>query len=343
MEQPVRVLPPPLLLVGALVVAVSLSGCGGHEDAPPAPAAAQGERLTVVRAAIPDMKAVPAVVASRDLGEARARIGGVLVRLDVREGDQVREGQVIGVVVDDRIGMQTAVQDALVAAAEAEAGRARADLSRIQSLFDQGIYAQARLDQSRAAYEAAAGQARAARAQRAATAELGAQGRILAPAAGQVLTADVPEGSVVTPGQSIATITAGPLVVRLEVPEAQGRLLRMGQTVEVESLAQPGVITQIYPAATAGRIVADVAAPGLDQRGVGQRLEVRLSLGERHAIAIPRRFDATRFGIDYVRTVGPGGAAVEAPVQLGVDLPDGRVEVLSGLAEGNVVVPAEAR
>ncbi|WP_296815826.1 efflux RND transporter periplasmic adaptor subunit [Brevundimonas sp.] len=332
-----------VVAVGLVFGTVALAGCGRHEDAGPAPAVAEGERLTVTRAAIPDTKAVPAVIASRDLGEARARIGGVLVRLNVREGDLVREGQLIGVVVDDRIGLQTAAQEALVAAAEAEAGRARADLSRIQALFDQGIYAQARLDQSRAAYEAAEGQARAARAQRAATAELGTQGRILAPTAGQVLTADVPEGSVVTPGQSVATITAGPLVVRLEVPEAQGRALGLGQTVEIAGLNEGGVITQIYPAATAGRVVADVAVTGLDQRGVGQRLEVRLSLGERQAIAIPRRFVATRFGIDYVRTVGPGGVAVEAPVQLGPDLPDGRVEVLSGLAEGDVVLPAEAR
>lgn len=338
-----RILPTSLMALGLAFSGAVLPGCARQETTPAPPAEAEGERLTVARSAIPDMKTVPAVTAPRDLGEARARIGGVLVRLGVREGDLVTEGQVIGVVVDDRIGMQTAAQDALVAAAEAEAGRARADLSRIQSLFDQGIYAQAGLDQARSVYEAAAGQARAARAQRAATAELGAQGRILAPAAGQVLTADVPQGSVVTPGQSIATITAGPLVVRLEVPEAQGRFLRMGQTVEVEGLAQPGVITQIYPAAAAGRIVADVAAPGLDQRGVGQRLEARLSLGERQAIAIPRRFVTTRFGIDYVRTLSPGGAAVEAPVQLGVDLPDGRVEVLSGLAVGDVVVPAEAR
>ncbi|RZJ37865.1 MAG: HlyD family secretion protein, partial [Brevundimonas sp.] len=66
--------------------------------------------------------------------------------------------------------------------------------------------------------------------------------------------ADVPAGSVVSAGQSVATITAGPLVLRLELPEAQGRNLRVGQSVIVSSDDLPGVtsgtIAQVYPAAT---------------------------------------------------------------------------------------------
>lgn len=328
------------LLAG--VVLAGLAACAQeHRETPPP--SVGGERIVLTEASVEDIKPITAVVASRDVADARARIGGVLVELAVREGDVVREGQLIGRVVDDRLGLQTAVQDALVAAAEAEAGLAGADLSRIQTLFDQGIYAQARLDQARAAYEAAQGRVRAARAQRGAAAELGAQGQILAPSSGRILTADVPEGSVVTAGQSIATLTAGPLVLRLEVPEAQGRLLRLGQTVQVEGRPGTGVISQIYPAAAAGRVMADVTAPGLEGLGIGQRIEVRLALENYQSIVIPRRFVTTRFGIDYVRTVGPSGEAVEAPVQLGRELSDGRVEVLSGLAVGDVILLAEAR
>jgi multidrug efflux system membrane fusion protein len=333
-----------LLAAGIAVITLSLAACGGDETAaPPNGQAVAGERLTVARSLIADVKPVSATVTSPDVGEARARITGVLTRLYVREGDVVRQGQVIGLVVDDRIALQTGAQDALVAAAEAEAVRASADLSRIQALFDRGIYAQARLDQALAASNAAQAQVRAARAQRAAIAELGSQGRILAPSAGRVLVANVPEGSVVTAGQSVATLTAGPLVLRIEVPEAQGRSLRLGQTVQVEGATEPGVIAQIYPAATAGRIVADVAAPGLESHSVGQRVPVRVSLGDRQAVVIPRRFVANRFGVDYVRTLGRDGVAIEAPVQLGESLPDGRVEALSGLSPGDVILAAEAR
>ena len=332
-------------VAAAALLAGGLSACGAEPEVG-ATAPARGERLTVTEAVIDAVKPVSAVVASRDLGEARARIPGTLTQLNVREGDMVRQGQVIGVVTDNRVGLETAAFGAQVAAAEAEAARARADLSRIQTLFDQGIYAQARLDQALAASQAADAQVRAARAVRAASAETGSQGRILAPTSGRVLAADVPAGSVVSAGQSVATITAGPLVLRLELPEAQGRNLRVGQSVIVSSDDLPGVsvgtIAQVYPASTAGQTTADISVAGLDSDRVGQRVIVQAPVGQRRALVIPRRFVSTRYGIDFVRTVDPAGRVSEAPVQLGGPAGEDRVEVLSGLAAGDVVLAPEA-
>lgn len=329
---------------GAALLAGGLSACGGEPESI-ATAPARGERLAVAEVLIDAVKPAAAVVASRDIGEARARIPGTLTQLNVREGDVVRQGQVIGVVVDNRVGLETAAFGAQVAAAEAEAARARADLARIQTLFDKGIYAQARLDQALAASRAADAQVRAARAQRSASAETGAQGQILAPSAGRVLSADVPAGSVVNAGQSVATITAGPLVLRLELPEAQGRNLRVGQAVSVSGEDLPGVtngvIAQVYPASTAGRTTADIAVDGLASDRVGQRVIVQVPVGQRRALVLPRRFVATRYGIDFVRTVDRAGRVSEAPVQLGGPVTGDRVEVLSGLKAADIVLAPE--
>ena len=333
-----------IAVFAAALLTAGLSACGGEPDVA-ATAPARGERLAVAEVLIDAVKPASAVIASRDTGEARARIPGTLTQLNVREGDTVRQGQVIGVVVDDRVGLETAAFGAQVAAAEAEAARARADLGRIQTLFDKGIYAQARLDQALAASRAADAQVRAARAVRSASAETGAQGRILAPTSGRVLTADVPAGSVVGAGQSVATITAGPLVLRLEVPEVQGRALRAGQTVAVSGDDLPGVtggvIAQVYPASTAGRTTADIAVDGLAGDRIGQRVVVQVPVGQRRALVLPRRFVATRYGIDFVRTVDRAGRVSEAPVQLGGPVAGDRVEVLSGLAVGDIVLAAE--
>ncbi|MDP3404241.1 MAG: efflux RND transporter periplasmic adaptor subunit [Brevundimonas sp.] len=332
--------------VAAVLLAGGLSACDSQPEAVPTPAP-RGERLAVTEALIDAVKPASAVVASRDLAEARARIPGTLTQLSVREGDMVRRGQVIGVVVDDRVGLQTAAFGAQVAAAEAEASRARSDLSRIQTLFDRGIYAQARLDQARAASEAADAQVRAARAQRSASVETGDQGRILAPAAGRVLTADVPVGSVVGGGQSVATITAGPLVLRLDLPEAQGRNLRVGQSVTLAeddlSGATVGIVAQVYPAASAGRTTADITVEGLASDRIGQRVMVQIPVGQRQALVLPRRFVASRYGIDFVRTVDAAGRVSEAPVQLGDIVAGDRVEVLSGLAAGDVALAPAGR
>ena len=84
-------------------------------------------------------------MATRDQAEVLARIAGRLVRLSVSEGDTVTRGQRIGTVVDERIGYETRAYQAQVAAASAEAVRARAELARIDYLYRNNVYAKARL------------------------------------------------------------------------------------------------------------------------------------------------------------------------------------------------------
>lgn len=335
------------LIIG-LGAALLLSACG--ESKPTVPAAQLAPavgRLIVRTQLVADEKPVPGTLTTRDMAEARARISGVLVALAVKEGDVVRQGQVIARVKDDRIALQTGAFDAQVAAAAAEAARAQADLARTRDLFSHGVYAQARLDQVEAQAKAANANLNAARAQRGASAELGAQGTILAPAAGRVLIADVPMGSVVMPGQSIAKVTAGPMVVRIELPEGQARALKVGDVVpltaeDLRGVATQGTVSQVYPSVTGGQVTADVTAPNLPQDLIGQRVRAKIKVGERQALVVPRRYVVTRFGVDYVRLVRADGTVSETPVQTTAGPAADMVEVLSGLRPGDVLTPAGA-
>ena len=323
---------------------LALSACGeGRPKEETSVASATGERLIVHQSVVADLKPVAATVTTRDMGEARARIGGTLTRLLVREGDEVRKGQLLAVVSDQRLKFETTAYAAQVAAAEGEAARAAADLKRVRILYDKGIYAKARLDQTEAAAKAAQGALDAARAQRAASAELDAQGAILAPAAGHVLKAQVPAGSVVAQGQTVVTVTAGEPLLRLEIPEAQARALHAGQAVPIAAedlpgIAPSGVITQVYPAVTDGRVIADITVPGLRADLVGQRVRVQVKVGERTALVVPQRFVATRYGLDFVRVLGPKGLAGDVAVQVAPGPAAGQVEVLSGLNPGDVIL-----
>jgi RND family efflux transporter MFP subunit len=265
--------------------------------------------------------------------------------LSVKEGDMVRRDQVIGRVNDDRLTLQTGALDAQASAAAAEAARAQADLSRTRDLFSHGVYAQARFDQVEAQAKVANANLAAARAQRGASAELGAQGAILAPATGRVLVADVPVGSVVMPGQTIAKITAGPMVVRIELPEGQARALKVGVVVhlaaeDLRGAATQGTITQVYPSVTGGQVTADVSAPSLPQDLIGQRVRAQVKVGSRQALVVPRRYIATRFGLDYARLVRADSTISETPVQTTSGPAADSVEVLSGLRAGDVLSPA---
>ncbi|MFZ5669514.1 MAG: efflux RND transporter periplasmic adaptor subunit [Pseudomonadota bacterium] len=329
-----------------LASALLLAACGGPRQAPPPPAAGAAGRLVVTATTTPEMKPVAGEVTTRDLADARARIGGTLTQLKVREGDMVRAGQVIGFVSDARLALETSAYDALVDAASGEAARANADLGRVRDLYDKGIYARARLDQAEAAARAADGALAAAQARRSASAEVGAQGAIVAPAAGRVLRADTPPGSVVTPGQSVATITSGPVLVRILLPEGEAKSLVVGSTVELwpdgpggRSVA--GAVAQVYPAVEAGLVTADVAVPGLDGSLIGRRLAARVQVGRREAIVLPRRYVVTRFGIDFVRLVRRDGSAADSPVQTAPGPTASDIEILSGLAAGDVVAAPE--
>jgi RND family efflux transporter MFP subunit len=333
-------------LIGALGAALLLGACGDSKPTVPAAQSAPAAgRLTLQAQTVADLKPVPATLTTRDMAEARARISGVLVSLTVKEGDTVRRGQVIGRVKDDRLALQTGAFDAQVTAAAAEAARAQADLSRTRDLFSHGVYAQARLDQVEAQAKAASANLAAARAQRGASAELGAQGAILAPAAGRVLVADIPVGSVVMPGQTVAKITAGPMVVRIELPEGQARALKVGDIVQLAAedlrgVATQGTVTQVYPSVTGGQLTADVSAPGLPQDLIGQRVRAQIKVGSRQALVLPRTYVVTRFGIDYARLVRADNTVSETPIQTTAGPSAGTIEVLSGLRAGDVLTPA---
>lgn len=330
------------LWIGCAAMA-SLSACSGEaprqEQGAALPA---GETLKLGPTTIADMKAVGAEIATRDSAETLARIPGTLTSLSVRAGDMVQKGQRIGMIVDARLGYETAAFGAQVAAAQAEAARADADLSRIRDLYKEGVYARARLDQAVAMSRAANAQVAAARAQQGASASVAGQGAVIAPASGRVLRADIPAGSVVAPGMSIATVTAGPPILRLMLPESVAGQVKVGAQVLVDEKDMPegsrrGQVTQVYPAVTGGQVRVDAALPGLSTTLVGRRVGASIAVGERQALVVPRRFVTTRYGIDQVAILTPDQRLSMVPVQIAPTAEADKVELLSGASAGDTL------
>jgi len=329
------------------VAALTLTGCGGSapgdEKAAALPA---GERFKVVLVQTTDMKAVGAEITTRDQAQALARIPGTLVSLSVRAGDMVTKGQRIGSIVDTHLGYETAAAGAQVAAAQAEATRARGDLARVQDLYNHNVYAKARLDQSVAMARAADAQVSAARAQQSASASVAGQGAVLAPASGRVLRADIPAGSVVAAGMSIATVTAGPPVLRLDLPESLADAVHVGARVTVGQGDLPdgsrqGQVAQVYPAIAGGRVKVDATVPGLTTQLVGRRVGVMIEVGQRRAMVVPRRFISTRYGIDYIDVVTPDRRISAVAVQTAPTGDPDTLEILGGILEGDTLLAPE--
>jgi hypothetical protein len=140
---------------------------------------------------------------------------------------------------------------------------------------------------------------------------------------------------------SIATITAGPPVLRLDVPQSLVDQTHVGASIiirdESDLGGRMGRVVQVYPAMSGGRVRADVEVPGLTVNFVGRRVSVVLNIGSRPAIAIPRRFVSTRFGVDYVSLTNKDGSVASVPVQTAPTSDPGQLEILSGVSPGDVL------
>lgn len=339
-----------LSFTAALAAAMVLASCGrGAQEAPAAAPAPPAGLLTVQEVMAPDYKTVAAVLTNRDIGDARARIGGTLQRVHVREGAEVRRGQLLAVIVDQRLSLEAQAGNAGVGAAEAAAERARGDQGRFQALFERGFVSQGRMDQVNAEARAAEAQLRAARAQAGAAGALAGQGRVLAPADGRVTRLPIPQGAVVMPGEVVVAISTGARVLRIELPEGEANLLREGQDIRIlgedSAPVRTARVRQVYPAIDNGMVTADLDAANFEGEFIGARVRVLAPAGERRAFVIPGRYIVTRYGVDYVR-LWRNGAAMDAPVQRGARTPldgmDDGVEILSGLQDGDQIVPAES-
>ena len=307
-----------------------------------------GTTLVIKLQDIDDLKSVYATVRSKDLIEARVRTPGTIAALKVDKGVAVVPGQVMALVADPKIALKIKALDAQIVAIQSRMETAKTELDRSETLKAKGVSSQSRVDQAQTAYDVAVNDLKATQAERSVVETQIDEGKVLAPAAGRVLRVPVTEGSVVLPGESIATIAANEYLLRLEVPERHARFIKSGDVVHLgerglgaaEKPLVEGHITQVYPELSNGHVVADAEVPGLGSYFVGERVLVWISAGKRQAIVIPRHFVFKRFGLDYVRIAGKEGVISDTIVQGGriENAAEGSVEILAGLSAGDTLV-----
>jgi membrane fusion protein, multidrug efflux system len=298
---------------------------------------------TVAARLVADQKAVIATVEPVHELIARARIGGTITTLAVREGDQVVAGDRVAIVVDQKLLFQTEALDSRIRAQQAERDQAQLDLTRAQELRRSGAGTQVALDQAKTRLDIAERTLQALRSDRQVIEQQTAEGAVLAPGSGRVLKVPVAQGSVVLTGETIATIAAENYILRLQLPERHARFIKTGDTILVgarglaaggdEERLRQGRVVLVYPEIDQGRVVADVEVPALGDYFVGERTRVYVATGTRPALVIPEGYLHRRFGVNYARLKD----GTEIVVQPGLPVAGG-IEILAGLHAGDVIV-----
>jgi HlyD family secretion protein len=268
--------------------------------------------------------------------------------------------------------VQAPVAEQAVALAQANQGAAQQALARSRELFAKGFIGQAALDEAHRAERVAQAQLDSARRQRdgalpagsdtavattaLAQAHAGAQAArarlqyttVRAPAAGTVITRGVEPGDVVQPGKALLVLSpAGETQLVVQIDEKNLRLLQPGQAAlaSADAFAQQrfaAELVSIDPAVDAQRGAIDVKL-----RVPAPPAYLRQDMTVSVDIEVARRPGATLVPLDAVHDAhAPApwvlkvedGRVQRQPVRLGL-VSSGWCEVLSGLREGDLVVP----
>jgi HlyD family secretion protein len=255
--------------------------------------------------------------------------------------------------------------------ADANVALARSEHARVSELVAAGFFSRAKLDEAHRNLDTAMAQQRAAQTQAEAARPRGSEvslayareaqaraaldvakaklayTRIFTPVTGVLLKRDAEPGDLVAAGTKLFTVGAGDLQAQFMIDEKNLSLIAMEQTAELTADAYPG-------RKFLGRVVT--IAPSVDvQRGT---VEVRLALPQppdyvRVDMTVSAEIVAARrTGVLMIDSEGVRGAsgaspwvlavrdgrAVRVPVKVGAR-GTGKVELLDGLKEGDMVVP----
>lgn len=298
------------LLAAACAVAL-VAGCGGSatEELPPQPVLTV-ELVSPQRASWPDELAASGEVTAWQEAVIGAEVAGVrLAEVLVNVGDQVKKGQLLARYSEDSLRADLARLDALVAEAEANVERAKADAARGDRLEALEAISGQNAQLYRSQARVAEAQLASARAQRKAQALKLRYARVEAPDDGVISARSATVGSVGMMGAELfRLVRRNRLEWRAEVTASAMQRLQPGMAVALSGLdgrKVSGTLRQLSPTVDSSTRngVAYVDLPADSGLSAGMYLAGRFSLPPREALSLPETAIVQRDGNQYLMQV----------------------------------------
>ncbi|MGA8874774.1 MAG: efflux RND transporter periplasmic adaptor subunit [Candidatus Korobacteraceae bacterium] len=339
----------------------TLTACSGEKPATliPPETVAGITLFTAQRTTVPDYTEATGTVRAAQSAQLSSQVMGAITRLNVREGDQVRRGEVL-ITIDaaqqrsayDSANAGLSASQQSIAAADADYALAEATMNRYQMLFDKKSVSPQEYDEVKTRLAAAKARRDAARAGQT-QAEAGVAEastaigftKIRAPFDGLVVAKLADAGAMAAQGVPLLTIE-DPSRFRLEALLDEGQIgtVRLGEAVPVvlDSLGDQtiaGKVVQIMPMAdpASRTFTVKIDLPANPQIRSGLFGRARFPRGERESILVPQSALVHRGQLDAVYVVDKDQIASLRYITLG--RPSGSdVEVLSGLGNGERIV-----
>jgi len=317
--------------------------------------------VTAQERKVPDTFEAVGTVRARQTAQMASEVTGYVLSINVREGDVVKQGQVLATIDDRQLSAGVTQSQAALAvagqevtAAESDLSLARSTLGRYQTLYDKKSLSPQEYDEVKAGFQAAAARRDMAHSNQAQAAAVLKQSQVVldrsrlrAPFAGAIVARQADPGALATPGMTLLTLEDG-RQYRLEVnvDEQDMKYVRLQQSVPVSidaigSQLLEGKVVQIVPAAdpASRSFLVKVELPANAGLRSGFFGRAHFSRGERNSLTVPETAILERGQLREVYVVGDSKLASVRYVTLGGRIQD-QVEVLSGLSAGETLVAA---
>jgi len=294
-------------------------------------------------------QALPLTGSLMPLTEAtvKAKVAGELVAVAVREGESVKQGQMLAKIDLTEVGAKVAAREADVAGAKAQLVWAEKNRNQQKALLEKAFISQSAFDNIQSNYEVAVAKLHAAEAELVVARKAQGDAVLVAPFSGIVSARHAQPGErVALDAKVVSIVDLSRLQLEASVPPAAIGQVKVGQAMSfrVEGFGErefAGRIERINPGATPGSRSISVYAvidnkEGLLRGGMFAQGALTLSRVE-NTLAVPATAVREEIGQTYVYAI-ENGLIKRKNVKVGPADAAGRVQVLDGLAAGDRIV-----
>lgn len=336
-------------IIPAILMVAALYSCSSATDQKKEEPAIQVETYSPTQFSSDDIY-LSGVVSAKQTAVISTRMMGFVRKIYVKQGDRVKQGQLLIAINSDDLNAKKAQAQAMITEAEAAAKNAKRDYERFQKLHTQKSVSDKELENVALNNISMQSKVKIARQMLNEINAMLAYTHITAPFQGTITQKMIDEGSTASPSMPLLSLEqSGEMVVTSSVPENYIQYVHKGDSVKIDikslSMIISGIISELSPSAymTGGqysmKIALNAKEKGNLHAGMFAGIHVPGKMKQKQAseILINKASVFTRDQLTGVYIVNKENQAVLRWIRLGKEK-NGQVEVLSGLNSNDQVI-----
>ena len=349
MNKPLKIVIP-IFTILILVLLIAWMAGVFKEKMPPGSASLESvishETIAVTRRKQPVYESVPAGIEAKQATIISSRILARIEKIHVRAGDTVRKDDLLIELEKSDLQSRVSQAQSAVESVSVRLKEAKKSLARALELTGKSLLSQSDLDRAQANHDSLlADRSTSKQALEEANTAL-SFANVTAPINGRIIDRFAEPGNTAQPGVQLLSLY-NPVSLRVEarVREHLAVSLSINQSLEVTipalNMTVDSQIEELVPAADSGSrsFLVKSRLQQVQRLLPGMYAQLRIPAGNEDMLVLPADRIVSMGQLDIVRVLN-AGSVERRFIKVGKRLDDGMIEIVSGLAEGDRVLPA---